>query len=106
MKKEIIKTDKTDSNEPKITKEVIISSSSTLKTNQSEFSKTGGIHASGLLNSKGELITNSVGTPEILNYLYFLPDFTEFNTYIVITRSIKCFWSNPPKISYTWHRDV
>ena len=53
---EIIKRDKTDSNEPKITKEVIISSSSTLKTNQSEFSKTGGIHASGLLNSKGELI--------------------------------------------------
>ncbi|MDC3174532.1 formate dehydrogenase accessory sulfurtransferase FdhD [Candidatus Pelagibacter sp.] len=53
---EIIKRDKTDSNEPKISKEVIISSSSTLKTNQSEFSKTGGIHASGLLNSKGELI--------------------------------------------------
>ena len=53
---EIIKTDKTDPNEPKITKEVIISSSNTLKTNQSEFSKTGGIHASGLLNSKGELI--------------------------------------------------
>ena len=53
---EIIKKDKTDPNEPKITKEVIISSSNTLKTNQSEFSKTGGIHASGLLNSKGELI--------------------------------------------------
>jgi FdhD protein len=53
---EIIKTDKTDPNQPKITKEVIISSSNTLKTNQSEFSKTGGIHASGLLNSKGELI--------------------------------------------------
>ena len=53
---EIIKKDKTDSNEPKIAKEVIISSSNTLKTNQSEFSKTGGIHASGLLNSKGKLI--------------------------------------------------
>jgi FdhD protein len=53
---EIIKKDKTDPNEPKINKEVIISSSNTLKTNQSEFSKTGGIHASGLLNSKGELI--------------------------------------------------
>ena len=53
---EIIKTDKTDSSEPKITKEIIISSSNTLKTNQSEFSKTGGIHASGLLNSKGKLI--------------------------------------------------
>ena len=53
---EIIKTDKTDSNEPKITKDVIISSSNTLKTNQSEFSKTGGIHASGLINTRGELI--------------------------------------------------
>ena len=53
---EIIKTDKTDPIQPKITKELIISSSNTLKTNQSEFSKTGGIHASGLLNSKGELI--------------------------------------------------
>ena len=53
---EIIKTDKTDPDKPKINKEVIISSSNTLKTNQSEFSKTGGIHASGLLNSKGELI--------------------------------------------------
>ena len=53
---EIIKTDKTDPDKPKINKEVIISSSNTLKTNQSEFSKTGGIHASGLLSSKGELI--------------------------------------------------
>ena len=53
---EIIKTDKTNSNEPKITKEVIIASSNTLKTNQSEFSKTGGIHASGLLNIKGKLL--------------------------------------------------
>ena len=53
---EIIKTDKTDPDKPKINKEVIISSSNTLKTNQSEFKKTGGIHASGLLNSKGELI--------------------------------------------------
>ena len=53
---EIIKTDKTDSNEPKITKDVIISSSNTLKANQSEFSKTGGVHASGLINTRGELI--------------------------------------------------
>ena len=53
---EIIKTDKTDSNEPKITKDVIISSSNTLKANQSEFSKTGGIHASGLINTRGKLI--------------------------------------------------
>ena len=37
-----------------------------------------------LYDKKGELITNSVGTPELLNYQYFIPDFTEFNTYIVI----------------------
>ena len=53
---EIIKKDKTDSDQPKITKQVIIHSPNILKTNQSEFSKTGGIHASGLFNSKGDLI--------------------------------------------------
>ena len=53
---EIIKKDKTDSNEPKISKEVIVSSPNTLISNQSEFSKTGGIHASGLFDVDGELI--------------------------------------------------
>ena len=53
---EIIKKDKTDSNEPKISKEVIVSSPNTLRSNQSEFSKTGGIHASGLLDINGKLI--------------------------------------------------
>ena len=53
---EIIKKDKTDPKEPKISKEVIISSPNILKTNQSEFTKTGGIHASGLFDNKGELI--------------------------------------------------
>ena len=53
---EVIKNDKTNPDEPKITKEVIIASSNTLKSNQSEFIKTGGIHASGLLNSLGKLI--------------------------------------------------
>ena len=53
---EIIKKEKTDSSEPKITKDIIILSPNILKTNQSEFSKTGGIHASGLFSSKGELI--------------------------------------------------
>tara|TARA_B100000989_G_C19527670_1_gene467786 strand:+ start:453 stop:1475 length:1023 start_codon:yes stop_codon:yes gene_type:complete len=37
-----------------------------------------------LYDTNGELITNTVGTPEISNYRYFLPDFSEFNTYIVI----------------------
>ena len=53
---EIIKKDKPLSDEPKITKEVIINSPKILRSNQSEFSKTGGIHASGLFNDKGELI--------------------------------------------------
>ena len=38
---EVIKNDKTNPDEPKITKEVIIASSNTLKSNQSEFIKTG-----------------------------------------------------------------
>ena len=53
---EIIKKEKIDSSEPRITKDIIVHSPNILKTNQSEFSKTGGIHASGLFNSKGELI--------------------------------------------------
>ena len=53
---EIIKKDKTNSVEPQISKEVIIESPNILKNNQSEFSKTGGIHASGLFRSNGQLI--------------------------------------------------
>ena len=53
---EIIKKDKTHSSEPKITKEIIIQSPDTLREAQSEFSKTGGIHASGLFDSIGRLI--------------------------------------------------
>ena len=53
---EIIKKDKTNSVEPQISKEVIIESPNILKNNQSEFTKTGGIHASGLFNSNGQLI--------------------------------------------------
>jgi FdhD protein len=53
---EIIKNDKTNSLEPQISKEVIIQSPNTLRDNQSEFSKTGGIHASGLFNSNGDLV--------------------------------------------------
>jgi len=54
---EIIKKNKTNPSEPKITKEIIIQSPNILQKNQSEFSKTGGIHASGLFNSDGELIS-------------------------------------------------
>jgi len=54
---EIIKKDKTSNTEPKLTKEIIIQSPSVLRKNQSEFSKTGGIHASGLFSSDGKLIS-------------------------------------------------
>ena len=54
---EIIKKEKTSNIEPKLTKEVIIQSPSILRQNQSEFSKTGGIHASGLFSSGGKLIS-------------------------------------------------
>jgi len=53
---EIIKKDKTSLAEPKLTKEVIIQSPEILRNNQSEFSKTGGIHASGLFASDGKLV--------------------------------------------------
>ena len=53
---EIIKTTKTNASEPKISKDVIIQSPDILREGQSEFSKTGGIHASGLFNSEGKLI--------------------------------------------------
>ena len=54
---EIIKKDKTFKTEPKLTKEIIIKSPAILRQNQSEFSKTGGIHASGLFSSDGKLIS-------------------------------------------------
>ncbi|WP_440681784.1 formate dehydrogenase accessory sulfurtransferase FdhD [Candidatus Pelagibacter sp. HIMB1623] len=53
---EIIKVNKTNASEPKISKDVIIQSPDILREGQSEFSKTGGIHASGLFNSEGKLI--------------------------------------------------
>jgi len=52
----IIKKDKTLLMEPKLSKETIIQSPDVLRNNQSEFSKTGGIHASGLFSSNGKLI--------------------------------------------------
>ena len=54
---EIIKKEKTFRDEPQLTKETIIKSPSILRQNQSEFSKTGGIHASGLFSSDGKLIS-------------------------------------------------
>ena len=54
---EIIKKEKTFKSDPKLTKEIIIQSPAILRNNQSEFSKTGGIHASGLFSSDGKLIS-------------------------------------------------
>ena len=54
---EIIKKDKTPKLNPKLSKEIIINSPSILRKNQSEFAKTGGIHASGLFSSNGNLIS-------------------------------------------------
>jgi len=53
---EIIKKDKTPALDPKLTKEIIIQSPKVLRDNQSEFAKTGGIHASGLFSKDGKLI--------------------------------------------------
>ena len=53
---EIIKKDKIIKSIPKIHHEIIMKSPDTLRKNQSEFSKTGGIHASGLFNTSGEII--------------------------------------------------
>ena len=55
---EIIKKDKTNQDQPKISKQIIIQSPLLLRENQSEFSKTGGIHASGLFNDDGSLIVS------------------------------------------------
>ena len=54
---EIIKKDKTSKSNPRLSKEIIINSPSVLRKNQSEFAKTGGIHASGLFSSNGNLIS-------------------------------------------------
>ena len=54
---EILKKDKTPKSNPKLSKDIIINSPSILRQNQSEFSKTGGIHASGLFSSDGKLIS-------------------------------------------------
>ena len=53
---EIIKKDKIIKSIPKIHHEIIMKSPGLLKKNQSEFSKTGGIHASGLFNTSGAII--------------------------------------------------
>ena len=53
---EILKTNKIDLSFPKINYNIILKSPELLQNNQSEFSKTGGIHASALIGGKGEVI--------------------------------------------------
>jgi len=87
---EIIKQNKTNPDQPKISKEVIIKSPTILRENQSEFSKTGGIHASGLFNSNGDLISvkEDVGRHNALDKLI---GYTLFNRQInPLTQFITC----------------
>ena len=53
---EMIKKDKIIKSLPKIKYKIITESSEILRKNQIEFSKTGGIHASGLLDTDGNII--------------------------------------------------
>ena len=53
---EVIKKDKILKSLPKISHEIIVKSPITLRENQSEFSKTGGIHASGLFSDNGNVV--------------------------------------------------
>lgn len=53
---EIIKTEKLDLSFPQIKENIILKSPNLLIDEQSEFSKTGGIHASALINDEGNVI--------------------------------------------------
>ena len=53
---EIIKKDQIIKSIPKVNHEIIMASPNILRQNQSEFSKTGGIHASGLFNLNGDIV--------------------------------------------------
>ena len=54
---DIIKKEKTPKSNLKLSKDILVNSPSVLRQNQSEFAKTGGIHASGLFSSNGDLIS-------------------------------------------------
>jgi len=53
---EVLKTNKIDLSFPKINYNIILKSPELLQNNQSEFSKTGGIHASALIDNNGKVI--------------------------------------------------
>jgi len=68
---EVIRNGKLDLSYPKINKKIILNSPKLLISKQSEFSKTGGIHASSLINDKGEVlaIREDVGRHNALDKL-------------------------------------
>ncbi len=53
---EVLKTKKIDLSFPKIGNNIILKSPELLQSNQSEFSRTGGIHASALIDNNGKVI--------------------------------------------------
>ena len=53
---EVLKNNKVDLSFSKINYDIILKSPEFLRSNQSEFSKTGGIHASALIDNKGKVI--------------------------------------------------
>jgi FdhD protein len=53
---EVLKTEKIDLSFPKIDYNIILKSPELLQSNQSEFSRTGGIHASVLIDNNGKVI--------------------------------------------------
>ena len=53
---EVLKNDKLDLSFPKIKEDIILKSPSLLMNEQSEFAKTGGIHASALIDETGKVI--------------------------------------------------
>ena len=53
---EVLKNGKVDLSFSKINYDIILKSPELLQSNQSEFSKTGGIHASALIDNKGKVI--------------------------------------------------
>ena len=68
---EVIRNGKLDLSYPKINEKIILNSPKLLISKQSEFSKTGGIHASSLINDKGEVlaIKEDVGRHNALDKL-------------------------------------
>ena len=77
----IIKNEKLDLNFPKLKKEIIVKSPELLRNMQSEFTKTGGIHASALIDISGNTIAlkEDVGRHNALDKLI---GFTHYNKLI------------------------